>query len=715
MENLSHPVPERGRPTRAAFKGNSRQETAYTIRVALAKVRQKYLHPPLPPDHTRLILLHPPANGVDELNIELVPVAYDDLGTRYQYEALSYHWGSAEQGLRTVYVRRNQDNGAAVGVPDSGAQATLRNVASKAHKALIKKIWLRTSLYMALRRLRLPTRPVLLWIDFICIDQDNNKEKEEQVARMVDIYSRANRVVIWLGDEDARSRNAMQFIQDIVKVDSLDGLVADQKTIKSWGDLMHLMQNPWFSRRWVIQEMAYAQQATVHLAEIAIPWDDLRDAVSLFVLNLDKIRTLLQPLLELSTGLGHGVLLHDHLGSMDFLLRNNLDSLPAKVFIDILDYMFRKPKNGLRPNPTHGLEFLTATLYIYQNSDPRDTIHALRSIALETSTATIDSTILPPPKPDYTLDLLDVYTGFVRWVVETTGSIDILCRHWALPEREKGATNYPAPVELPSWIRIASDEERSRRGVKSDSLVGLPGQRIYDASKSSRAKVDFSPQHFESPIPIMGGSWQDDQTQEGDAKDASINVRGILIGSLDWTTDPITDGVVPEVALRKLRAATPGEEVPDQLWRTLVAERGEDGRNPPPWYYRACRYCLTNKSPNGHLNTDKLLTQTQPGIVRAFLQRVQAATWNRRVVEVDVVDARPLYGLAPAGSRKGDLVCVLFGCSVPCVLRLCQEDDGRYYFEFIGEACVYGLMDGEAIASLTGAELELRSYDFRLL
>ncbi|SMR49445.1 unnamed protein product [Zymoseptoria tritici ST99CH_3D1] len=515
MENLSHPVPERGRPTRAAFKGNSRQETAYTIRVALAKVRQKYLHPPLPPDHTRLILLHPPANGVDELNIELVPVAYDDLGTRYQYEALSYHWGSAEQGLRTVYVRRNQDNGAAVGVPDSGAQATLRNVASKAHKALIKKIWLRTSLYMALRRLRLPTRPVLLWIDFICIDQDNNKEKEEQVARMVDIYSRANRVVIWLGDEDARSRNAMQFIQDIVKVDSLDGLVADQKTIKSWGDLMHLMQNPWFSRRWVIQEMAYAQQATVHLAEIAIPWDDLRDAVSLFVLNLDKIRTLLQPLLELSTGLGHGVLLHDHLGSMDFLLRNNLDSLPAKVFIDILDYMFRKPKNGLRPNPMHGLEFLTATLYIYQNSDPRDTIHALRSIALETSTATIDSTILPPPKPDYTLDLLDVYTGFVRWVVETTGSIDILCRHWALPEREKGATNYPAPVELPSWIRIASDEERSRRGVKSDSLVGLPGQRIYDASKSSRAKVDFSPQHFESPIPIMGGSWQDDQTQEG--------------------------------------------------------------------------------------------------------------------------------------------------------------------------------------------------------
>lgn len=799
MEVLEQDVPERGRRVRerAPFTGN---KTAYTIRVALAKVRQKYLHPELPPDHARLLVIHPPANGLDELNIELIPVPFAELGTKYKYEALSYHWGG-EQGLRTVYVRNIQesvttqrsqdDQDSDVGNTSARRRRkrnhnqidiippTLRGVANK---VLMKKMWLKNNLYIALRRLRLPARPVVLWVDAICIDQDNATEKEEQVARMVEIYSRASRVVIWLGEDDDRSRSAMEFIQDIVRVDNLDGLVADHKTIKSWGDLVYLMQNPWFSRRWVIQEMAYAKNATVHLAELALPWDDLRDAVSLFVLNLDKIRALLQPLLELSTGLGQGLLLHDNLGNMDFLLRNNLDGLPAKVFIDVLDYMFRKPKGNQRPNPMHGLEFLVSTLYIYNNSDPRDTIHALRNIAIETSTWGAGSEIsITAPKPDYTKDLLEVYSDFVKWVVDTTGSLDIICRRWALPEREKGASNYPAPVRLPSWIQITTDEERSRRGVKSDSFVGLPGQRIYDASKAMRAKVEFSSQQLQqngtlqpdlvepekiSPLDgkgtfpvseypltdkVNGSSVHTDQQSNqtespthsnhterrqsnasslNDAdiekilvipaslrrreRDASITVQGLRIGILNWTTDPITDGVIPDIALRKMRVTAPGE-APDQLWRTLVAERGDDGRNPPPWYYRACRYCLMNKSPNGHLNTDKLLAQTQPGIVRAFLKRVQAVTWNRRIVEVHVHGEETMYGLAPPHSREGDLVSILFGCSVPCILRLCQDADGRHFYSFIGEACIYGLMDGEAVAMMSTEELERKTFAFRLL
>ena len=804
MEVLEQNVPERGRRVRerAPFTGN---KTAYTIRVALAKVRQKYLHPELAPDHARLLVIHPPANGLDELNIELIPVPFAELGTKYKYEALSYHWGG-EQGLRTVYIRNpkesvtiqsSQDRQNIERFTDAPASReknsnldptevippTLRGVANK---VLVKKMWLKNNLYMALRRLRMPARPVVLWVDAICIDQDNAAEKEDQVARMVEIYSRASRVVIWLGEDDDRSRSAMEFIQDIVRVDNLDGLVADHKTIKSWGDLVYLMQNAWFSRRWVIQEMAYAKDATVHLAELALPWDDLRDAVSLFVLNLDKIRALLQPLLELSTGLGQGLLLHDNLGNMDFLLRNNLDGLPAKVFIDVLDYMFRKPKGNQKPNPMHGLEFLVSTLYIYNNSDPRDTIYALRNIAIETSTWGADSRgSITAPKPDYTKDLLEVYSDFVKWVVDTTGSLDIICRGWALPEREKGGSNYPTPVRLPSWIQVTTEEERSRRGVNSDSFVGLPGQRIYDASKGMRAKVDFTSQQqhngalqsdlagLGSVLPpdrksVSSGShyysmnndanatlngpplYPNHQKKDTDSsdrsnpserrqsnasslndadiekilvipaslrrreRDASIIVRGLRIGILNWTTDPITDGVIPDIALRKMRATAPGE-TPDQLWRTLVAERGDDGRNPPPWYYRACRYCLMNKSPNGHLNTDKLLAQTQPGIVRAFLKRVQAVTWNRRIVEVHIQGEEPMYGLAPSNSREGDLVTILFGCSVPCILRLCQDADGRHFYSFIGEACIYGLMDGETVAMMSAKELDRKTFAFRLL
>jgi hypothetical protein len=46
-------------------------------------------------------------------------------------------------------------------------------------------------------------------------------------------------------------------------------------------------------------------------------------------------------------------------------------------------------------------------------------------------------------------------------------------------------------------------------------------------------------------------------------------------------------------------------------------------------------------------------------------------------------------------AQQGDLVCVLFGCSVPVVLRRLDEDNS---YTFIGECYLHGFMDGEAIA-----------------
>jgi hypothetical protein len=49
-------------------------------------------------------------------------------------------------------------------------------------------------------------------------------------------------------------------------------------------------------------------------------------------------------------------------------------------------------------------------------------------------------------------------------------------------------------------------------------------------------------------------------------------------------------------------------------------------------------------------------------------------------------------GRVPHGSVPGDKICILFGGSIPFVLR--ERDDGD--FTFIGEAYVHGIMDGEA-------------------
>ncbi|PMD67515.1 HET-domain-containing protein [Hyaloscypha bicolor E] len=57
------------------------------------------------------------------------------------------------------------------------------------------------NLESALRHLRLEDRDRTLWIDAICIDQANPKERARQVQVMGKIYQRARRVLVWLGDE----------------------------------------------------------------------------------------------------------------------------------------------------------------------------------------------------------------------------------------------------------------------------------------------------------------------------------------------------------------------------------------------------------------------------------------------------------------------------------------------------------------------------------
>jgi hypothetical protein len=50
-------------------------------------------------------------------------------------------------------------------------------------------------------------------------------------------------------------------------------------------------------------------------------------------------------------------------------------------------------------------------------------------------------------------------------------------------------------------------------------------------------------------------------------------------------------------------------------------------------------------------------------------------------------------GLVPGQTMKSDRICILFGCDVPVVLT--GWGDGLW--EFIGEAFVYGVMDGETM------------------
>ncbi|KAF2187427.1 hypothetical protein K469DRAFT_771970 [Zopfia rhizophila CBS 207.26] len=128
-----------------------------------------------------------------------------------------------------------------------------------------------------------------------------------------------------------------------------------------------------------------------------------------------------------------------------------LDILSAKILVDFTSNIFRKDSGGKIFKPTLSLEYLVSTLSAFKCSDPRDTVFAFRNIAREVEGQHANQ----PPIPDYEKDLLEVYIDFVRWVFKTSKSLDIICRHWALPGRKEENSNHHYIYDkLLSWIQL---------------------------------------------------------------------------------------------------------------------------------------------------------------------------------------------------------------------------------------------------------------------
>jgi hypothetical protein len=78
------------------------------------------------------------------------------------------------------------------------------------------------------------------------------------------------------------------------------------------------------------------------------------------------------------------------------------------------------------------------------------------------------------------------------------------------------------------------------------------------------------------------------------------------------------------------------------------------------------------------------------------------ANFGRRMVTTQ----KGYVGMTLELSRRGDLVCLLFGCRMPVVLR--PEGD---YFRFMGECYVHGLMFGEGVKALERGEYEVEKFE----
>jgi hypothetical protein len=145
-------------------------------------------------------------------------------------------------------------------------------------------------------------RGFFVWVDAISINQTDLEEKNRQVSMMQEIYQRAKDVHIWLGDRDEDTGKAFDLIGTLVKTSQqyhqlgqypwpLDymgyqirpqsfGMYSANDFNRGSDALVALLKRPWFTRIWIVQEVAASQSAGVFCGDYYVDWDDLVKAVT---------------------------------------------------------------------------------------------------------------------------------------------------------------------------------------------------------------------------------------------------------------------------------------------------------------------------------------------------------------------------------------------------------------------------------------------------
>jgi hypothetical protein len=162
----------------------------------------------------------------------------------------------------------------------------------------------------ALRRLRYPEQPRKIWVDAICIDQENPEEKGGQIRQMRHIFANASRVVVWLGESSADSEQGLAFAKELSKLDVEEGGLAvktpsyvpfvpaaakellSTSNIPSWSAFHRLLSRTWWLRAWVVQEVVVAKDLMFLCGGISISWRELSQAIKITRGTYDNFRLL---------------------------------------------------------------------------------------------------------------------------------------------------------------------------------------------------------------------------------------------------------------------------------------------------------------------------------------------------------------------------------------------------------------------------------------
>ncbi|KAM3071383.1 hypothetical protein ACMFMF_007856 [Clarireedia jacksonii] len=360
----------------------------------------------------RLLILSP-GTGDSPLDCTLIEDSQEV--STFSYEALSYTWGDSST---LQHIRLNN-----------------------------RLFFVTPNLYAALQHLRLADVERILWVD-------------AQVSRMRSIYQAAKRVLVWLGEGSEKTFRALSWVGSHSKADRKDlkhlkkatRAIMDacpERSIEPDNDKLdsqehetqdrrvHLLEcfndllgRPWWSRIWVVQEVAVNSDVKIICGHSEVSWTTFM----VFVQGIYDSKPLLQAPLEEITKYKRAI--ERGFSRQQFACQSSQE---------ISDLLLRH----------RGLD----------SSDPRDNVYALLGLASNMMTSKF--------LPDYSKPLDMVYKHLTKEIVKHHNNLTIIC---ASQPSSSPHSN------LPSWVPDWS----------SSSTSFCFAQAPYNACSYSTPDVKFS-------------------------------------------------------------------------------------------------------------------------------------------------------------------------------------------------------------------------------
>ena len=582
------------------------------------------------------------------------------------------------------------------------------------------------NLFHFLRILAQGPSPGLWWIDALCINQDNVVERNEQILKMREIYTTAISVMVWLGDADEYTVPALELLNKLGAIaQEKDGWkrlsendplapddVRDEGTFgftidpSNWKALKELYARRWFARVWIHQEIFMAQHTVYGCGNYSVDEEKLLTiAYHIAVSPWAKYRGFTAAIDEYAQVSGLWI------GSVDYVI----------VALDRMRLFNANYESKLQ----HAFNRYRGS----KSTDPRDKVYALLGF---NEGFTAEKQSYRPIVPDYTKSVPQVYIEATQYLLNTSSNLSILS---TVEDRV-----FRKLKTLPSWVPDYS--------VPFTTGIGRRGWSIYSASRTLKAEwqikengtvlslnallVDTISHVGVSSLEMNSAPWRHHEMLSIVADMDEYYINGQTKVEAFWRT-LIGNLQLTGAAHSGLKIQYPA---PDSLsksfrhWLLMDAAvamsqvwREPDAPKDPASVCQAIKTTLDNLSNNDtsglvpcadeinpllkSVDPPELVGQDDGLRDQATAARPYLVSLNENPCKRFFRTANGLMGVGPLSLGVGDSIWLVPGADVFFVLR---EIHGTKRFEFMGDAYVHGLMQGEALENtksvFTTVELE---------